>query len=196
MRVGRRFCPSVLPSLRAGVRHASATPGACCGVHPKPFRPAAGGERAVQICGDEPIAFLQVVQAQYRLGAASVRFAGANQSFEGASASRQREDCRDRAWSGLRESGALYNGVWELCGHDTPPISAFLGPRSPCDVQSAASRCGIGSSASGWRVTDCSFKRAVTKSFDWIDEARTKVVAGVENGKEELERTRDRSQSK
>jgi hypothetical protein len=29
----------------------------------------------------------------------------------------------------------------------------------------------------------------VTKSFDWIDEVRAKVVAGVENGTQKLERT-------
>src|SRR6266478_5598763 len=185
MRVGRRFCPGVLPSLRAGVRHASATPGACCRVRPKPFRPAAGGERAVQVGGDEPIAFLQVVQAQYRLGAASVRFAGANQSLEGASALRQHEDCRDRAWSGLRESGALHNGVWELCGHDAPPISAFVWSRNWWDVRSSAAGRGR-----------AELVGMVTKSFDWIDKVQTKVVAGVENETEKLERTRDRTKRK
>src|SRR6267154_1083073 len=179
VRVGRRLCPSVLPSLRAGVRHASATPGACCRVRPKPFRPAAGGERAMQVGGDEPIAFLQVVQAQYRLGATSVRFAGANQSFEGASASRQQEDCRDRAWSGLRKSGPLHNGVWELCGHDAPTISAFVWSRNWRDVPSGAGGPGR-----------AELVGMASKSFDWIDDVQAKVVAGVENETQKLERTR------
>jgi hypothetical protein len=33
----------------------------------------------------------------------------------------------------------------------------------------------------------------VTKSCDWIDEVQAKVVAGVENGPQKLERTRDRN---
>jgi hypothetical protein len=33
----------------------------------------------------------------------------------------------------------------------------------------------------------------VTKSFDWIDEVRANVVAGVENETQKLERTRDRN---
>jgi len=36
----------------------------------------------------------------------------------------------------------------------------------------------------------------VTKSFDWIDKVQTKVVAGVENETEKLERTRDRTKRK
>jgi hypothetical protein len=36
----------------------------------------------------------------------------------------------------------------------------------------------------------------VTKSFDWIDEVRAKVVAGVENETQKLERTRDRNKRK
>lgn len=36
----------------------------------------------------------------------------------------------------------------------------------------------------------------VAKSFDWIDEVRAKVVAGVENGTQKLERTRDRNKRK
>jgi hypothetical protein len=33
------------------------------------------------------------------------------------------------------------------------------------------------------------WKRAVTKSFDWMDQMQGKVVAGVENRKQKLERT-------
>jgi hypothetical protein len=36
----------------------------------------------------------------------------------------------------------------------------------------------------------------VTKSCDWIDEVLAKVVAGVENGPQKLERTRDRNKRK
>jgi len=36
----------------------------------------------------------------------------------------------------------------------------------------------------------------VTKSFDWIDEVQAKVVAGVENATQKLERTRDRNKRK
>ncbi len=36
----------------------------------------------------------------------------------------------------------------------------------------------------------------VTKCFDWIDEVRAKVVAGVENGAQKLERRRDRNKAK
>jgi hypothetical protein len=36
----------------------------------------------------------------------------------------------------------------------------------------------------------------VTKSFDWIDEVQATVVAGVENGTQKLERTRDRNKRK
>jgi len=36
----------------------------------------------------------------------------------------------------------------------------------------------------------------VTKPFDWIDEVPPTVVAGVENGTQKLERTRDRNKRK
>jgi hypothetical protein len=36
----------------------------------------------------------------------------------------------------------------------------------------------------------------VTKSFDCIEEVQSKVVAGVENGTQKLERTRDRYKRK
>ena len=36
----------------------------------------------------------------------------------------------------------------------------------------------------------------VTKSVDWIDEVQAKVVAGVENWAQKLERTRDRNKAK
>jgi len=35
-----------------------------------------------------------------------------------------------------------------------------------------------------------------TKSFDWIAEVQAKVVAGVENETQKLERTRDRNKRK
>src|SRR5215469_5162528 len=181
MRAGRSLCRSVIPSERTGVRHASATPGPGCRVHPKPFRPAAGGKCAIAVSGHEPIAFLQVVQAQYRLSAASVHFAGANQSFEGASPSRQGEDCRSRAWSEVRKPGALHNGVWELCGHDAPPISAFVGPRRSWDVPSTAGSRGR-----------AQLVGPVTKWFDWIGKVQAKVASGVENETHKLERRRDR----
>jgi len=36
----------------------------------------------------------------------------------------------------------------------------------------------------------------ITKYFDWIDEVQAKVVAGVENETQKLERTRDRVSAK
>jgi hypothetical protein len=36
----------------------------------------------------------------------------------------------------------------------------------------------------------------VAKSSDWIEQVQTKVVAGVENGTQKLERTRDRDKRK
>ena len=36
----------------------------------------------------------------------------------------------------------------------------------------------------------------VTESFDWIAEVQAKVVVGVENETEKLERTRDRNKRK
>jgi hypothetical protein len=36
----------------------------------------------------------------------------------------------------------------------------------------------------------------VTKFFDWIDEVQAKVVAGVENGTQKLERRPDRNNGK
>jgi hypothetical protein len=36
----------------------------------------------------------------------------------------------------------------------------------------------------------------VTKSFDWIDQVQAKVVAGVENAAQKLERTRHRNKRK
>jgi hypothetical protein len=35
-----------------------------------------------------------------------------------------------------------------------------------------------------------------TKSFDWIEEVQAKVVAGVENETQKLERTRNRDKRK
>jgi len=35
-----------------------------------------------------------------------------------------------------------------------------------------------------------------SKSFDWIDDVQAKVVAGVENETQKLERTRDRNKPK
>jgi ribose 5-phosphate isomerase B len=102
-----------------------------------------------------------------------------------ASASRQQEDCRDRAWSGLRESGALHNGVWELCGHDAAPISAFLWSGNWWDVPSSAGGRGR-----------TQLVGMVRKSFDWIEQVQAKVVAGVENETQKLERTRDRNKCK
>ncbi len=36
----------------------------------------------------------------------------------------------------------------------------------------------------------------VTKSFAWIDQVQAKVIAGVENGTQKLERTRNQNKRK
>src|SRR5215470_15830312 len=76
--------------------------------------------------------------------------------------------------------GQLHSRAPLACGHDAPPISAFVQSRNYWDVPS---------SAAGRRGAE--LVRMVAKSFGWIDDVQPTVVAGVENRTQKLERTCD-----